>query len=109
MKSALPKWLRIAWVLLAPLGFLFITRIAYEKTILTWRQGPQMIGFSIMHVMPVFFIFGAICCYGLMLWPLISGYFLIRRHKDISKMDIAMNLLCVYVIVITVIPDKFLT
>jgi|GEM_PF-4425893 hypothetical protein len=107
MRSAIPKWLRIAWLLLAPLGFLFTTRIAYEKTVLTWLNGPQMIGFSMMHMFPTFFIFGALSCYGLMIWPLIAAYFLIRRFRAISITDIAMSMLCILAIVITAIPDNF--
>jgi hypothetical protein len=57
MTSALPKWLRTAWIILAPLGLVFAARIAWEKTVWTLHRGPQNVGFSLMHTSPAFF-----CC-----------------------------------------------
>jgi hypothetical protein len=54
MQSALPRWLRLAWLFLAPIGFLFAARIAWEKTVWTWSRGPQAVGFSLMPVHPFF-------------------------------------------------------
>jgi hypothetical protein len=103
----LPKWFRNVWLFLAPLGFLFSVRIIWEKTFLTWREGPQMIGFSLMHIHPTFFVLGMLCCYGLAFWLFPATFFLIKRRKQISKADAAMGILCLFVIVVMVIPDNF--
>lgn len=44
-------------------------RDAYEETVLTWRDGPQMLGFTLSHEHVGFLIlgiFGTICLYGWM-------------------------------------------
>lgn len=49
-QQALPLWIRfLGWVSL-PGTFLFAARLVYEETILTWREGPQMVGFSLAHL-----------------------------------------------------------
>ena len=30
--------------------------------------GPQMVGFSMMHIHPIFSILGFLCCFAMMLW-----------------------------------------
>jgi hypothetical protein len=54
----LPDWLRVSgWVILA-VQSLFVARIVYESTFLTCWNGPQMVGFALMHVGPSFFLLG---------------------------------------------------
>jgi hypothetical protein len=66
-----------------------------------------MIGFSLMHIHPAFFVLGVLCCYGLALWLFSAAFFLIKRRKEISKADVAMGMLSLFVIVVMVIPDNF--
>jgi hypothetical protein len=40
----------------------------YEQTVLTWRQGPQMIGFSMVHLHPIFVILGSVGILLLHIW-----------------------------------------
>src|ERR1700722_15960051 len=45
---------------------LFSVRFVYEQTILTWRDGWQMVGFSLAHTHPGFLVVGglsAICAH----------------------------------------------
>lgn len=54
----LPDWIRVSgWVILA-VQSLFVARIVYESTFLTCWNGPQMIGFALMHVGPGIFLLG---------------------------------------------------
>lgn len=54
----LPKWARYAgWILLAG-QMPFICRIVFESTVLTCREGPQMVGFSLFHGGHSFFLVG---------------------------------------------------
>jgi hypothetical protein len=54
----LPDWLCVSgWIILA-VQSLFVARIVYESTFLTCRNGPQMIGFALIHVGPSIFLLG---------------------------------------------------
>ena len=97
MQSTFPRWLRIAWLCLSPLGLSFAGRIAWEKTIWTWYRGPQAVGFSLMHIHPLFFFVGALCCYLGMLWLIPSGVYLVRGWRRASKIDKLMVLLSLLV------------
>jgi hypothetical protein len=68
-----PKpWTITGYILLAAAA-LFVGRIVYEETILTWTNGPQMVGFAMMHgAVPLFFIAGLIGLPGSLLWMIVS-------------------------------------
>src|SRR5216684_1348205 len=52
----LSNWLRLSgWIILA-VQSLFVARLVYESTFLTCWNGPQMVGFALMHVGPSFFL-----------------------------------------------------
>jgi len=54
----LPDWLRVSgWVILA-VQSMFVARIVYESTFLTCWNGPQMVGFTLMHGGSSFFLLG---------------------------------------------------
>lgn len=54
----LSNWLRASgWVILV-VQSLFVARIVYESTFLTCWNGPQMVGFSLMHTGPSIFLIG---------------------------------------------------
>ena len=107
MQSALPGWLRLGWLLLAPVGLLFAARIAWEKMVWTWSHGPQAVGFSLTHIHPVFSIAGIISCCLLMLWLIPAIINLVRHWKIRSKADVAMVALCLFVTLAIVVPDTF--
>jgi len=71
-KMGFPKWVSIWWWVSAPIALLFDLRILWEKTFLTWDQGPQMIGFSVAHTNPLFFMSGILCTYALLVWLVLS-------------------------------------
>jgi hypothetical protein len=48
-KRRFPSILTVLGIPLATGGALFTARIVYESTFLTWQQGPQMLGYSMMH------------------------------------------------------------
>ena len=66
--GAIPFGLRLIWFFFAPLAILFAGRVMWEETVWTWERGPQMVGFSLLHIHPLFAITGALCCYLTMLW-----------------------------------------
>jgi hypothetical protein len=107
MRSALPQWLRIAWLCLLPFGLLFAARIAWEKTVWTWARGPQIVGFSLMHMHPFLSLIGALCCYLLMLWLIPGVIYVLKRWKDVATFDKAMVISCLLITLAILIPDAF--
>jgi hypothetical protein len=105
--SAFPSWLRMIWLFIFPFSLLFAVRITWEKTVWTWARGPQMVGFSLMHVHPFLFIVGALCCYGMMVWLVPAAIYLIKRRNKISPKDILTTVLSLLVVVALLIPDDF--
>jgi hypothetical protein len=106
-KSAIPNWLRVAWLCFVPLGVCLSLRIAWEKTFLTWDQGPQMIGFSLLHIHPMFAVLGGLCAYLLILWLVPALIYVIVRRKNISVADIVMILTGLFIAVAMAIPDTY--
>jgi len=69
VRDRLPGWL-LLWFIASFAGAMaFVARIVWEETILTWRQGPQMVGFTLTHAeLPLFFFFlGSLLSYFVML------------------------------------------
>ena len=44
-----PRWIHIAIVVALPGTAALALRLAYEQTVMTWRYGEQMVGFSLSH------------------------------------------------------------
>jgi hypothetical protein len=106
-RSALPTWLRIAWFYVSPLGFCFAMRIAWEKTVWTIVRGPQMVGFSLVHIHPMFFLTGLLCSWFLMLWLVPALIYMIVLRDSIRSFEIAMVAVAVFVAAAVLIPDTF--
>ncbi len=63
-------------------------QIVYEETILTWLNGPQMVGFAMMHgALPFILIAGFIGLPGTLLWMAVSLVLLIRRKFRVPVID----------------------
>src|SRR5262245_30394362 len=70
MGRILPTWFRcIAWSAI-PGAWALALRIVWEGTILTARQGPQMIGFTLLHNHPTMFLLMSISAPLALLWSL---------------------------------------
>ena len=108
MKGALPDWLRVVWFFATPAALVFAARIAWEKTVWTIFRGPQMVGFSLMHIHPIFFLVGVICAYALILWLAPALFYLVIHRKTISGVDAAMVTVALFVLVALITPDTLL-
>ena len=64
-----------------------------------------MVGFSLMHIHPQFFIAGLLCSYGLLLWLVVAGILIFKNRQQLSKTDVAMAALCLCVLVALSISD----
>jgi hypothetical protein len=74
----------------APFGLLFALRILWEKTSLTARQGPQMIGFSLAHLHPELFLPGVASCFMLIAWLIPALIFVILKKGRLASWEYAM-------------------
>jgi len=63
----------------------YVLRLVYEETILTWREGDQMVGFSVVHAFPQLLLLGGLGLLGvhlfLLAWLGSSAFELFRRRK----------------------------
>lgn len=69
----------VGWLFLP--GFIIMTiRLTYEKTYLTWKKGPQLVGFHMMHSYPFLSLFCMISELAAMSWLIgMLIYFGIKR------------------------------
>jgi hypothetical protein len=69
-------------IVLAILVVPVVARLVWEMTYLTWRDGEQMIGFTIMHEFPSLFLAGYAVYFGAAVWLLVvGGVFILGKRK----------------------------
>jgi len=105
IKRALPGFLKMWWLCVSPFAMVFAARIMWEKTLWTWSRGPQMVGFSLMHLHPTLAIFGLICSLSVMVWLMTAIPYAIARRRHIRMSDVFMMACAAFVVVVLVIPD----
>jgi hypothetical protein len=96
----LPLWLRILGVIAAPGAVFLAARLVYEQTWLTWRRGPQMLGFALAHSGLVFplllsallMLLWCVTVLGRSLWALWRGKSVTRRRWAVLVLAIALML-----------------
>jgi ankyrin repeat protein len=88
--SGLPNWARAAGLFLLTGELLFAGRIVFESTVLTCNNGPQMVGFSLVHRSPVLFLLGLVCFFLTLLWILSAIIVLFRKRGLFSGVDWAL-------------------
>jgi Ankyrin repeats (3 copies) len=76
----------------------------YEKTILTWVNGPQMVGFAMAHVLPAIFIAGLIGLLGTLLWLAVSLVLLIRKRFRLPVIDWIPVILSILLVALVSVP-----
>ena len=54
--AAAPRWIHIAIVVALPGTAALALRLTYEQTVMTWRYGEQMVGYSMSHAYVFLFI-----------------------------------------------------
>jgi hypothetical protein len=106
-RKPFPFWAHLLWLLAAPAGLIFSARILWEKTLLTAERGEQMIGFSLAHVYPVFFLVGLLCSWVLMGWLLVAIVYLIRARLRVAWYDYAMVAGSLFVCLALFLPHDF--
>jgi hypothetical protein len=83
-----PKAWKVLGYLLLGGAAIFVGRIVYEETILTWLDGPQMVGFAMLHgALPFVLIAGFTGLLGGLLWVIISVILLVRQKFRVPLTD----------------------
>jgi ABC-type uncharacterized transport system permease subunit len=67
-----------------------------------------MVGFSLIHIHPIFAVLGAVCAYTLMLWLVPAIVCLVSRRKRISGFDVVMMAFALLALLAVVTPDTLL-
>jgi len=99
----------IWWLIFLP-ATLFVSRLVYEQTYLTWLQGDQMIGFTLVHNHTSFFLitFIAFCIAFLMaVYALIKFIINYNMKKNISRYFIIKNTLLLFLLILMIIPYEW--
>lgn len=99
--------MKVWWLSRSPVAAAFAARLLLEKTIWTWDRGPQMVGFTLMHVYPVLAVAGIISWMALMAWMLPAIYFLGSRMKRADIAECAMLLVAALIGAAVIVPDNF--
>jgi hypothetical protein len=100
-----PKLWTVAGYLLFGGAAVFVGRIVYEETILSWQSGPQMVGFAMAHgALPFILIVGLIGLLGGSLWLVGSLILLVRRRFRVSLGDWIPILLLLFLAVPLFVP-----
>jgi hypothetical protein len=97
----------VLWLFPAPLALSFSARILWEKTLLTYLEGEQMVGFSLIHIHPFFSISGWLCSMILLLWLLAACIFLIRARFRFVLSSWCMVAGSMFVALAMLLPDTF--
>jgi len=109
MQSDPPSGIPSAWTtsgfVLCAVSALFIGRIVYEETILTWTNGPQMVGFALAHgASPLIVIAGLIGLPCGLLWMLVSLALFFRRKFRVRVFDWLPMVFLSFLIMMLLIP-----
>jgi len=79
-------------------------RLIWEMTWLTWREGPQMIGFTVAHSMPALLIIGTVSMFGAAIWFVTVIVATLLRRAIPARTDWALLALAGLPVIAVLIP-----
>src|SRR5450755_348323 len=94
------------WIAIAASTPLFI-RTLWEETLLTWREGPQMIGFTIAHVHPEILLLGVLGYLATLAWLVTAVVLFLKRRKRPSGVQLAYLAIAVGGFAVSLVPYRF--
>jgi len=103
-----PKWLGISWWLIYPGATGLVARLLYETVYLTWKYGPQLDGYELVHVYPLSFLIGALSW--LLAWPwlIIALVLILLNRVRLRKLDWIQFVLMFLTLLMVGVPEKWL-
>jgi hypothetical protein len=108
--ARLPKSLLISGVGTFVGSAMLSVRLIWEQTVWTWERGPQMVGFSLAHIHPGFFIAGILCSFALILWVVVVAFLTVRslvKRRHIPSMRWVGLGLAAALVVASGLPSSF--
>ncbi len=102
--SRFPRWLVMLWWLVVPSAAPLFLRLLYEETVLTWRRGPQMVGYTMAHQFAWVLVLGLFGYLATVLWLLIAVVILIRRRCVPRGLDRLYLMLPAAAVAISFVP-----
>jgi len=103
--SGFPSFLKKWWLACVPIAFLFACELLWEKTWLTWTDGPQMVGFRLFHLWPIPFMAAILATMGTFCWIPVALWWSLRRRQRWQRTDVVMFALALFVVAQALIPD----
>lgn len=91
------------WAALAASAPLYV-RILWEQTALTWRRGPQMIGFSLAHQHPEILFLGLVGYVGMVAWLIAAGVSAVRRRSLPQGVQLAYLVVTLVAVLVAFVP-----
>ncbi len=106
-KNGFPKWLGISWWLIYPGATGLVARLLYETVYLTWKYGPQLVGYELVHVYPLSFLIGALSW--LLAWPwlIIAAVLIALNRVRLRKLDWIQFVLMFLTLLMLCVPAKW--
>ena len=76
-RQSFPKWLIVWWWVAIISAAPLYLRLLWEQTWLTWTEGPQNVGWTLIHNYGEFFIFGLISFLVVFAWIVSASAYLL--------------------------------
>jgi hypothetical protein len=89
MKVKLPYWMKTFLTIVLPGLIICLGEMMYECIYLTYKEGPQMIGFSLIHTRPALFFFMLLSYWASTIWSLVYIIWLIKIKIKKKKPDLS--------------------
>ena len=106
-KQTLPKWIVVWWWIAIICATPLYLRLLWEQTLLTWKHGLQMVGWTIVHNHTVFFLFGIIGYLLVFTWIPSTGIYILIKRKRLTKSIIFYFAIPLIAIVLGLVPYGF--
>ena len=82
MKIKIPTWIVVFWIIVIPGLLFFLGRMIYECVYLTLKNGPQMIGFSLLHSHPSLYLFMILSYFATIIWIIVFIIWMLNVLKN---------------------------
>jgi hypothetical protein len=103
-RIGLPRWAQVVGLCLLVAESPYVGRIVFESTALTCSNGPQMIGFALVHEAPSLLLLGIAAVLLVWLWFLTATIALLTRKCRFSGTDWLVFLLMFVVSALLFVP-----
>jgi len=97
---------RLTGTLFIMLALPLVIRTLWESTWLTWYQGPQMLGFTFLHLHPGLTILSRACWLAMFPWLIVMLVLGLTKQRTLSVEDRALGAIAAVVLLLPMIPVR---